>query len=351
MGNDAERLATFIGTAKGQQLDDAFIVALLKQNGWPERRIYGAFSAYYEGVLGAPLPSRGDRIEYARDAFFYLLAFISLSAWAIAVGNVSYVLVDRWLPSALDAPYALPSIRSQLSWELATIIVAFPIFMGVSRAIARQLSARPEGADSGVRKWLTYVALVVTATTLLGEAIWFLAAFLGGDLTTRFVAKALVLFALAGGIFAYYLGAVRTEGASPRRDRLFSGLAAGAVGLSLFFGFIDVGTPAHARDIAADQRRVANLSEIANALYRYRVSWGTKPSFRLPPTLAELRELAAPTDPFTHQPYEYRPLADTRYRLCATFATPSELPQRATFSHPAGRARFELDALKTYFAD
>jgi len=75
MATDSERLEAFIAAAKARGVSDEFAVALLRQNGWSERRIYQAFSTYYERVLGTPLPSRGGRVEYAGEAFLYLLAF------------------------------------------------------------------------------------------------------------------------------------------------------------------------------------------------------------------------------------------------------------------------------------
>jgi hypothetical protein len=86
---ERERLAAFIDAAKGRNVADDFIVALLEHKGWSERRVYTAFAAYYERALGTPLPERGARIEYASDAFLYLLAFMSLSAWAFAAGTCS----------------------------------------------------------------------------------------------------------------------------------------------------------------------------------------------------------------------------------------------------------------------
>src|SRR2546422_4461891 len=44
---------------------------------------------------------------------------------------------------------------------------------------------RSERAESGVRKWLTYIALLITAGALIGDVITFLAYFLRGELSVR----------------------------------------------------------------------------------------------------------------------------------------------------------------------
>jgi hypothetical protein len=338
---ERDRLGAFISAAKSQHVADDFVVALLKHNGWSERRIYQAFASYYERTLGVPLPERGARIEYAGDAFLYLLVFISLSAWAFASGAIFDALIDRWIPSGLDTSYATTSFRSEVAWELATIIVALPIFAFVSRTIAAGISSRPEMADSGVRKWLTYSALVVTAMCLIGDGIAFLSSFLTGDLTLRFVLKALVLVGLAGGIFTYYLSAVRGEAVEPRRDRVYAASALAVAALALALGFLGVGTPAHARDVALDQRRVDSLSAIAAAVHADYVNHhrseapATLDGLGLPPGNLH--------DPETKAPYEYRRLGGSAYELCATFVQ-TEPAGYPNYAHGIGRTCFRRNA-------
>src|SRR6185437_1983829 len=123
----------------------------------------------YERATGMAVPSRGSRAENARDAFLYLLAFVTLGIWAVAFVWLAYVLIDHAFPSPLDATYYTGySFREDVAGQLASLIVAFPIFMLVTRAIVRETRQRPESLDSGVRKWLTYIALVVTSICLLG---------------------------------------------------------------------------------------------------------------------------------------------------------------------------------------
>jgi hypothetical protein len=345
--NETDRLKEFITTAKARGVGDEFVVSLLRQNGWSERRIYQAFSAYYEGVTGAPIPSRGGATEYAGDAFLYLLAFISLAFWACALGHLFFVLIDSWFPSGLDDAYFLNSFRQSVTWELATIIVAFPIFVFVSRAISSGLARHPESAESGVRKWLIYVALVITAITLVGDAIWFLNSFLQGELTTRFVFKSLVLLTIAGGIFGYYLSAVRGPGVSRTRELLFGGLAVVAVAFALAAGFFNVGTPAHGRALANDQQRISSLKQLANSIN------GNHPhsSSTLPKSMADVVKGnggVAPSDPVPSWQYEYIPIKNPEYQLCATFETDDHRKTVGKFAHGAGRTCFKLDANQYY---
>ena len=93
----------FIHSAKSQGASDEFVVALLRQNGWSEKRIYQAFSAWYEARTGRTVPSGGGRIEAAKDAFLCLLAFMTLGIWAIQSGALLFTAIDRAFPNpALD---------------------------------------------------------------------------------------------------------------------------------------------------------------------------------------------------------------------------------------------------------
>lgn len=78
--------------------------------------------------------------------------------------------------------YAQYSLRD-VSWQIAGILVANPLFVYVTRTLTREAANRPELFDSDVRKWLTNLALVVAAVIVTGDLIAFLARLLSGDLT------------------------------------------------------------------------------------------------------------------------------------------------------------------------
>ncbi|HVS47005.1 MAG TPA: DUF5671 domain-containing protein [Verrucomicrobiae bacterium] len=208
LSNPTEDLSQFVASAKAHGVADDFIVTLLRRNGWGEQRVYRAFSAYYAGVLDAPLPRGAGSAENARDAFYYLLNFLTLGFWSVALGQIFYALIAHRFPDAAGAGYYGMSLRDQISWQVATVIVTFPIFAFVHRIIGRTLQTRPDSYNSGVRKWLTYLALVLAVLVICSDAIWFIEAFLRGQLTTQFILDSLVLLVIGGGIFTYYLATI-----------------------------------------------------------------------------------------------------------------------------------------------
>jgi hypothetical protein len=206
----ATDLTTFVRTAKGAPISDESLVGILAASGWSRRRVYRALGAYYTETLGTALPTAASRAEDAGDAFLYLLNFITLGFWATALGRVFYVLIDRAFPDpALASPYYHPALVDQLAWPLAAIIVTFPVFALIAGRIGIALRTRADAAVSGVRAWLTYLALVVAAIVVLLDGIWFLEELFRGELTVRFTLQSLVLLVLGGGVFVTYLRGIR----------------------------------------------------------------------------------------------------------------------------------------------
>jgi len=227
-------LRAFVVAARGHGAQDEFLFKLLRAAGWPERKLYATFASVYEQSTGITLPARLGGYEYARDAFLYLLAFISLGSWTLAVGHLFYVLIDRRFPADASLYTGPVPFYEVVSSEIAAIVIAFPIFAIVSRMIANRLRTNENAVDSGVRAWVTYLALVIAAAILIADAVIFVAAFVRGDLTIRFVLQSLVLIVLGAGVFIYYARTVRVP--SALYDRVFGWIAVAVVVISLVSG-------------------------------------------------------------------------------------------------------------------
>lgn len=326
---DDARLVAYVKAAKERGVEHAALVAMLRQSGWSERSTLRALAAYYEEYLGAPVPARGGSSENSGEAFTHLIAFISLGFWATAVGGLFFTLIDRWFPAG-NAYYSA-SPRTAVAGELATIIVAFPIFMLISRAIARGLRAKPESAESGVRKWLTYIALVVVAVILIGDAIWLLGAFLSNALTMPLVLRTVVLMSLAGGIFTYYLDGLRNKAQSTKRDRTYGALATAAVVFAVGLGFFWIGSPAHVSAVSSDDARLDRMRSIVDRIH-------ARPrSEPLPRDLNDLPDYSG-----SKAEVRYSVVSASRYRLCANFETADHTPAAGRFAHEKGQQCFEL---------
>jgi Domain of unknown function (DUF5671) len=340
------RISEFLEKALAAGIPHESLKGLLSAHGWREKDIYRALGDYYRKITGVEIPLRSGAGASAKDAFFYLLIFSTLATWTIGLGSLAFQLIDRWLADPLFSPYQGGYANYEITWALAALIVAFPLYLLVSRAVLREAATDPYKLDSNVRKWLTYMALVVAASVFMGDLICALAFLLRGELTSRFVAKSLVVLMLSGGVFFYYFGGLRkTEAviAGPSRDRLMAGLSSAAVVLVMILGFWQLGAPSVQRQMRADAQRVQELYRLSMQVESYWKSHGSQ----LPPSINELRG-GPRMDPITHTPYEYRSATGSSYQLCAVFARASQGDPANSASdawtHSAGHSCFQLDA-------
>lgn len=320
-------LRTFLEAALERGASDQLLASLLKSQGWPEKEIYAAFREHYEQQTGVTLPARRQAGESAREAFLYLSAFAALATWTVALGSLAFKLIEHWIPDPVLLAAGGAPQAAYASFDIAWLLVAFPLFIYLSRLINRGLAADPASRHSSARKWLTYLSLVLAGGVLAGDAVAVLASLLQGEMTVRFLLKAAVVLAIAGGIFTYYLREVGT--AEPRHRRRYLGAATAAVAAAIVLGFSASRSPAAARAARADLERVGDLAQIANALSRDQTS--------VPANAEEFRARIGPgarlDDPMTGQPYAYRAVGGTRYELCATFETDNR-------GNPGGRTPF-----------
>jgi hypothetical protein len=202
-------LHNFIAAAKEQGASDESLAAILENAGWPKAEIWGALGERYESLSGVQIPVGKKTTTPARDAFLYLLSFSTLATWTISLGSICYSLIDDWIRDPLTQNNYGVSLSYQIATELACLLVTFPLYLFVMRVILSETRQTPEKLDSSVRKWLTYIALLIAAGFMIGDVVTFLAFYLRGDLTSRFVAKVAVTLLISGGVFWYYLGSLR----------------------------------------------------------------------------------------------------------------------------------------------
>lgn len=358
---DGVKLLEFVEASKSKGASDEFLVSFLTRRGWPQEDVYAALGGYWEKITGFSVPGRpAAGGESARDAFLYLLSFSTLATWASALGSMLFRFIERWFPDPVTGN-AVYNVRNAVTWQMASVAVAFPIFLLVMRTILREAQTHPERLQSSVRKWLTYIALLLTAGGMICDLIWFFDYFLNGELTSRFVLKALTVLVICGAIFVYYLGSLRwdrnTDVAAARRRSVKFGIGAtAAVVVSFCIGMGMAGMPSTQRQLEADRRRVQDLRAIAWVVYSWhqRTAWnrpGLNETNPLPSGLAELigKGITAQQtlDPVKKTPYEYRVRTGAVYEVCATFSGPEEadqIPRSQFWNHGKGHTCFTLNA-------
>lgn len=352
-------LSEFIAHARSKDMDHQTIRMLLLSAGWKEKDVAAALASE---SLDMPVPAPADA-GGARDAFFHLLAFTTLYSTVISLIVLAFQFIGRTFsdPAFRDVYYSASADTSTIRWSLAVIFVSYPLFVLISRTLHRESALHPERLVSGVRRWLTYLTLFVTACTLSGDLITLLFYLLQGELTVRFVLKVFAVLVLAGVPFAYYFSAIRLDpkayASSPIHKRYFwlaTLLTLGGVVWGLFL----VGSPMQGRAERFDEQRISDLRIIQNEILiqiygddRYQAPIPASKTLPkpLPATLDDVAANATyqkvpTTDPETGASYEYT-RKGTSYELCATFSLSLDNSYDIFWNHPAGHHCFTFDAL------
>jgi hypothetical protein len=207
MASATQDLDQFVRDALLRGCSRQGIEQALLEAGWAPEQVSGALAAYADVAFAVPVP-RPRAYLSAREAFFYLVLFTTLYLSAYHLGSLLFELIDRHFPDPTMFRYGNDeSVR----WSVATIIIAFPVFLLLSAKIGREFKQQPIKRQSAVRRWLTYLTLFIAAVVLLIDLITLVDSLLGGEATMRVMLKIVVAGVIASVIFGYYLRDLRRD--------------------------------------------------------------------------------------------------------------------------------------------
>src|SRR5688572_12495145 len=121
----------------------------------------------------------------AKDFFLQFGAIASFYASAIALVTLLFEVINAAYPKVTSGYqyYGYPSI----SFQVATLIVAFPLFLILSWFLQKSYAAEPALRESFMRRWLSYITLFVAGAVVAGDLVTLIYMFLDGqELTTGF---------------------------------------------------------------------------------------------------------------------------------------------------------------------
>lgn len=263
-----------------------------------------------------------DNKTLPRDVFLYLLSVITLAVSATSFGTLIFQYIDMTWVDSVDY-FSLAGSQSAIRYSMASLIVVFPVFVWVSRFLRKDTESHEEKRDLKIRRWLLYFTIFVAALIIIGDLVAILYNFLDGELTKRFVLKALTVLFIAGSIFVHYFNELKELNKQFSWIRIFDWLVVGIVAVSLIAGFWIAGSPAYQRMVRFDEDRVNDLTYIQSEIVNY---WQRKQT--LPTRLSDLNNdisgFVSPKDPESGTEYEYRVTGNLTFELCATFGTSNE---------------------------
>ncbi len=296
-----------------------------------------------------------------RDVFLHLLAIVTLYWSAISFVTILWQIINYYFPDVLN-DYGYMGLAGPIKFAISSLIIVFPVFILVSWYLNKIYREESAVRESKIRKWLIYLTLFVSSLVIIGDLVSTINTFLGGEITTRFILKALSVLVVAAVVLGYYFDDVRRE--TPAESAKYFAWISGIIILAaIVIAFFIVGSPNTARLIQFDQQRLYDLQNIQSNIVSY---WQRKE--KMPATLADLTDnisgFVAPVDPETKAPYEYniKDQANLSFELCANFDKTSQLqnnqiiPPISPFStagqnwdHQAGRVCFERNIDKQLY--
>jgi hypothetical protein len=257
-----------------------------------------------------------ENTNTARNFALQLGSLIALYATLSALIMVVFGVITLLYPNSLSMPWEYESAQQSIRLGIALLVVFFPTYIVVTRYV-NTIRRKETGAYMTLTKWLVYLSLLVGGAVLLGDFVSVILAYLNGEITVRFILKALALVVIIGSAFYYYLQDAKgywiTHEKESKRYALFVACVVLAV---LVLGFSQSDTPQEVRERKADDQQTMDLQDM---------QWRIEDHYRVTNALpADIQMLyvgiTAPTAPEGRSPYTYKILDADTYELCATFA-------------------------------
>lgn len=251
-----------------------------------------------------------------KDFFLHLGAVVALYTAAGALINLAFSIINYFNPDQLAGNFYANSV----AWPISILVVLVPILYVLEWLINRDIAKVPEKADLWIRRWRIFLTLFLVIVLVGGDLIVLINVYLNGEISSRFVYKAIVILLVGGSIGKYYFFSLYSNFKWAKMSRVANAwFGIVIVLIAIIFGFVAVGSPSKQRAIRFDNQRVNDLSNIQWQVLNY---WQTKGV--LPTTLDSLKDSISgntiPTDPENKSVYVYNIKGDKKFEICATFS-------------------------------
>jgi len=275
----------------------------------------------------------------AKFAFFYILSLVALVFMTVGAGMIIFQIINKGIIDIIS-DYSVQYSDEQMKFAMAAIIISTPIYYFTTRQIHKNLFSGELDKESGVRKWLTYLILLVAFIVMISWLITTISKFLGGELTTKVILKAITVLVISGAVFAFYFYDIKREEILGKKDKIVKiyFLASLALILAIFVAaWFFVESPTVTRNKKIDQVTINNFYQIDSSLNTYYYD-----NKKLPTDLDTLRQsFPYLTDNFVSnavnkEKYSYRVIGEKEYELCTIFQTSNknELANGVSYPYP-----------------
>jgi len=269
----------------------------------------------------SPQPKRDNAAKFA---FLYMISLVALGFVAYSAGAIVFQIINKYISdpvNVLRTSYTCLD-SGALRFAIAALIVSIPIYYVIARKINRELFMGNLDKESQIRKWLTYLIIFISSVVIIGWLIAVIYQFLEGELTIKFILKALTVLAVAGTVLSYYWYDIKREivfGEKNTVIKIYSRVSLMFVISALIAGTAFVESPQEMRNKKFDRATVDLLSKIESDLETH-----YRNHEEIPENFGDLfisSMSVSETNRVKNGDIIYNKISDTNYELCAEFKT------------------------------
>lgn len=271
-----------------------------------------------------------------------LSALVSLYLSVIFLLALIFSLINLAIPDPIESYWEIERAGESVRFGIAMLVVFFPTFLIITRLVNQARRNNPI-TRSVLTKWLLYISLFVGAGAILTNLVMVIFAFLDGELTLRFILKALTLLVVVGAAVLYYYYDTKDYWLTHERASLiFGGVMSAIVIATLVAGLMNVETSAKVRELKLDEKQIMDLQIIQSEIEEY-----LRLNDILPPSLEALQlGSRLPQAPTGREAYSYE-ITETGFNLCATFYRASII-DGSSYTHPINTPSGILLSINTH---
>lgn len=229
---------------------------------------------------------------------------------------LTFGFINLRFPDSLDGLWQIEGAASSIRIGFAMVVVFFPTYLALTQMVNKNRRASDDSHYLGLTKWLIYLSLLAAGLTLLGDMVAVIMGFLEGELTSRFLLKALAVAVVTGAAFYYYIKDAQGYWLTRQKGSLAYGAVAATLIIAVLASALAyIPSPTKVREMKADNEIMYALQNIHWQVHSYYQENETLPETvddaygefdRLPDT----SELAN---------YTFTAESETTYTLCTTF--------------------------------
>lgn len=247
-------------------------------------------------------------------------SFITLFTSISGLITLLFGIINLNFPDAAEGYWSYESTQSTIRYSIALLVVFFPAFIFLTRKV-NQASRAESNFYHSLTRWVLYLALMIGGLVLLGDLVAVILTFLNGELTTRFILKAITIFVVVGGAMYYYWQDSKGYWKNNEQKSIMIGAVVSIIVIAaIVYGYTKIDSPQVVREMRIDQQQIVDLQDM-----QWRIEAYYAENDALPEDLTLVyQDVPLPTAPEDRQAYTYQATDKMSYELCATFlsATP-----------------------------